>query len=181
MALPTRAKQIAAVAALLEKAADADPPLSLEELAEEVVDGYHSLIDSSIKKPVKFPHTGMAFKTPISSKVAHVAWSDEEWAWCVSGDSRYGFFVATAKSDYWSKVEVSTAKSGAPGHNPDWNVGDQVLRGQIRKPFTVLATGDKCVLLQDLGPIGDYPTWRLQPESNDNMKIYYKRERTPLL
>lgn len=171
MALPTRAKQIAAVAALLEKAADADPPLSLADLAEVVVDGYLDMITPA--KPALHPHVGMAFKHATSSSVQHVAHNftsvrGHEVVWCVSGASRFGFLVPV-ESTYWDNAETSTAKSGAPGNNPDWQPGDKVSRSQRAQKFEVVATGDKCVLLMDWDGVP-------QPESNDNMKNYYKRE-----
>jgi hypothetical protein len=172
MALPTKAKQIAAVAELLEKAADADPPLSLEDLAEVIVDGYHGIITPA--KPALHPHVGMAFKHPTSSSVQHVAWMDDYQVWAVSGAARYGFFVGT-DSDYWEYAEPSKAKSGAPGNNPEWQLGNLVSRGQRARKFEVVATGDKCVLLMDI--ISE----ELECESNDSMKLYYKKERGNLL
>jgi len=173
MSLPTKAKQIAAVAALLEKAADADPPLSLEDLAEVIVDGYHDIITPA--KPALHPHAEMAFKHPTLSSVHHVAWSDDYRAWVVSGAARYGFFVPLA-SDFWKYAEPSTAKSGAPGNNvAGWLRGDLVSRGQRARKFEVIATGDKCVLLQDV------LTEEVECDSNDNMKLYYKKERGNLL
>lgn len=172
MSLPTKAKQIAAVAALLEKAADADPPLSLTDLAEVIVDGYHGIITPA--KPALHPHSGMAFKHPTLSAVHHVAWVGDYRAWVVSGAARYGFLIGT-DSDFWKYAESSTAKSGAPGNNPDWSPGDLVSRGQRAQKFEVIATGDKCVLLANV------MTEYIECESNDNMKAYYKKEVAKLL
>lgn len=170
MTLPTKAKQIAAVAALLEKAAE-HAGLSLEDVAALIVEGYHDILLSP-KTGIQ-PHVGMAFKHPSSSTVLHVAWMDEGEAWIVSGASRYGFFMYP-DSDYWKFAEPSTAKAGAPGNNPKWEVGQLVTRSQRSKTFEVMATADKCVLLQDVN------NGRICAESNDCMELYYKKTTKPV-
>ena len=175
MPLPSRSKQIEAVAEWLERMADADPPLSLNEIATKIVDGYHNLIESSIKKPVMHPHVGMAFKTATGSSVQHVAYAfttalGDRCLWCVNASSRYGFLVLE-NSPFWEKCEMSTAKTGAPGNNPKWSVGDKVTRDQGTRKFEVVATGDKCVFMMESNGLP-------QQEPNDAMETYYRKELT---
>lgn len=166
MAIPSKAKQIAEVVKLLDWAGGED--VTLEELATRVVEGYHRLLKSGIKNAPPPPYVGLAFKTPWDSKTYHVAWTDGYRMWFVSSDSRYGWFGQI--SDFsWDYVEESRAKAGAPGNNPDWTAGDKVSRNQRMFSYEVIATGDKCVLLQD-------QHGSVVADSNDNMKKHYRRE-----
>lgn len=61
-------------------------------------------------------------------------------------------------------------RPGEPGNNPDWRVGDRVSLSQRLAEYEIIATGDECVLMQDLN------TGELQADSNSNMKRYYRRE-----
>lgn len=168
MTLPSKSKQVEAVQALLDAALDRED-FTTEDLATEIVNGYHKLLTSGVKKPVTYPHVGLAFKTPFASKVYHVAYDMCDLVWVVSADSRHGDFIR--KDDpFWSRVEHSTAKSGAPGNNKNWTVGEFVTRSWGMEHFKIVATGDKCVLLQDC-------TDDISAESNDNMEKYYKKER----
>lgn len=164
---PTRKAQIEAMALMLDS--DRWDDLTLNELATKVVDDYHDLLTKGVKAAIPPPHVGMAFKTPFATKVYHVAWSDGVRAWCVSSDSNHGWWVRE-DDPYWGFAEESKAKAGAPGNNKDWKVGDKVSRNQRMYAYTVIATGDKCVLLEI--STGAY----VQADSNDNMKKYYRRE-----
>jgi hypothetical protein len=165
--IPTTKKQIERVAEYLDS--EKTEGMSLDDVATTIVDGYHSLLRSELKRPVLIPHLDMAFKHPALSGVWHVAWQDGSKVWLVSASSRFGWF-ADEQDTFWEYAEQSTAKSGAPGNNPDWQVGDQVSQRQRQFRFEVLATGDKCVLLRNVD------TLLLRVESNDNLKQHYRRE-----
>lgn len=169
MSLPTRTEQIDHVQKFLEQAADADPAWSLQQIATKIVDGYHDLLTSGITKGVGVPHVGLTFKSPFFTKASHVAWTNGELVWIVDATSHYGS-LALVDSPIWRNMEVSTAKAGAPGNNPDWKVGNKVSSMQRANQYEVVATGDKCVLLQS-GPWA-HP----MAESNENMLKYYKKE-----
>lgn len=167
MAIPSRTKQIAEVIKLLDS--DGAEGMSLGDLAARVVDGYHRILKSGLKNPVPPPHVGLAFKTPYDSHVQHIAWSDEVRVWIVSANSRYGLLGRVEDLD-WMYMEESKAKAGAPGNNPHWKAGDRVSRNQRMYSYKVIATGDKCVLLES------EQDGHIQADSNDNMAKYYRRE-----
>ena len=170
MGIPSKTKQIAEIQKLLDAALDRED-LTTEDLAAEIVSTYHRLLQSNIKKGVPHLHVGLAFKSPYSAKVFHVAWSGGGMIWLVAADSRFGWFASMPEvSLAFPYFEESSAKAGAPGNNPHWAIGDVVSRGQRMHTLKVIATGDKCVLLQ--GTDGT-----ISPESNDNMTKYYTRER----
>lgn len=167
MALPNKAKQVEEVAKLLD--AEESEGMSLVDLASKVVHGYHKLLKSSLKNPVPPAHVGLAFKTPFDSHVQHVAWSDGVRMWVVSASSRYGLMGRTEDLQ-WMYAEESRAKAGAPGNNPNWKAGDRVSRNQRMYSYRVIATGDKCVLLES------EQDGHIQADSNDNMSKYYRKE-----
>jgi len=167
VALPSRTEQIDHIQKFLEQAADAEPAWSLQQIATKIVDGYHDLLTSGIKKGVGVPHVGLTFKSPFFTRATHVAWSDDTRVWVVDATSHYGSLIRI-DSPIWANMEISTAKAGAPGNNPDWKVGDKVSSMQRANHHTVLATGDKCVLLSThAGPMA---------ESNENMNRFYQKE-----
>lgn len=167
MALPNKAKQVEEVAKLLD--AEESEGMSLVDLATKVVYGYHKLLKSSLKNPVPPPHVGLAFKTAYDSHVQHIAWTDGVRMWVVSASSRYGLLGRIEDFD-WMYAEESKAKAGAPGNNPNWQVGDRVSRNQRMFSYKVIATGDKCVLLEA------EHDGSIMADSNDNMSKYYRRE-----
>lgn len=172
MALPSRKKQIERVMELL----DSEENLELEDTAAKIVDGYHQAITP--KKTPPPPHHGMAFVTPFDNHVHFIAWQDEVKCWVVSDKSHYGQWVMLDNDAFWSKIEEKPdgrrnkegPRPGEPGNNPDWRVGDRVSLSQRLAKYEIIATGDECVLMQDLR------TGELQADSNSNMKRYYRRE-----
>lgn len=169
---PTRAKQIAEVEKYLTRLLDSED-MTVGEAAAEIVEGFHSLLSVGIKAGVPPLHEGLAFKSPLTTHVHHVAWTDGEKVWIVTAGSRYGFF-GPVDHPLWEYVEYTTAKTGAPGNNPDWKVGDRISRNQRRFKYEVIATGDKCVLLRD------EESGVLTADNNENMKKHYKKEREDL-
>jgi len=172
MALPSKAQQIQAVEKWLDHWLDRneDPdeePLTTNQLAKEVVEGFHGLIQKGIKQGQPPLHEGAAFKTPYSSKVYFVSWAEFDQVWITTADSSYGW-LGHPDSPFWEFTEQSRSKVK---ENEEWNVGDRVSRQQRRHRYEVIATGTKCVLLRDEA----YLT--LQPESNDGMKRFYRREK----
>jgi len=171
MALPSRAKQVAEMEKFLNAMLDGEE--SVTDVAEKIVDGYHALLSAGIKAGIPPLHEGLAFKSPLTTHVHHVAWTDGERAWIVTAASRYGFF-GPVDHPLWKYVEYTTAKTGAPGNNPDWKAGDLISRNQRRFRYEVIATGDKCVLLRDL------ESAVLTADTNENMKKHYQREKPDL-
>lgn len=166
MSVPTRAQQIKAIETLLDS--DDSEGKTLSELATQIVDGYHEVLSAGIKAASPPLHEGMAFKSPITGKVQHVAWARDDLVWLVSAGTRYGY-MAKVSDPLWAYTEPTNAKAGAPGNNPDWNVGDEVTLSQRRKRYRVLATHDKCVLMEDAS------TGELQADSNDNLAKHYRK------
>lgn len=110
---------------------------------------------------------GVSFKSTVTDKIYHVAWMGPDASWLVTADSRYGLMVAQ-DSDFLRYTKPSTAKAGAPGNNAKgWKVGDKVIAVRQYR-YEIIATGDKCVLLQDeAGAIFAVP--------NDDMEAHYKK------
>lgn len=172
MAFPSRKDQITRIAKFLD--ADHTEGKELAEVAAVIVDAFADMYGAELKDPPLIPHVGLAFKHPSLSGVWHVAYQEDRpngRLWLVSATTKYGAWMVT-DANFWSYATPSTAKSGAPGNNKNWVVGDLVSRMQRRYTARVVATGDKCVLL------ASSLTGVLEAESNDNMALYYKRERT---
>jgi hypothetical protein len=166
MAVPTRSEQIKVIEALLDS--DDAEGKTLNQIATHIVDSYHDLLSGSLKAAPPPPVVGMAFKSPITGKVHHVAWMRDDLVWLVSAGTRYGSISKTS-DEFWQHIESTNAKAGAPGNNPDWNVGDEVTLSQRRKTYRVVATHDKCVLLLDV------KDGSVQADSNDNLTKFYRK------
>lgn len=143
-------------------------------MAKLIVDGIYDLLTKDVKEPtpdgVGPPlelSLGTTFKSTITDKIYHVAWLDEEKAWLVTADARYGLWTSRY-ADFLRYTKPSTAKAGAPGSNKDnWQVGDKVIAHRNYK-YEVIATADKCVLLQ-----GDQGVRFSVP--NDDLEHHFKR------
>jgi hypothetical protein len=185
VALPSKQNQILAIAKFLDS--DHTEGRELSEIAEDIVDAFHGLLKSQIKRPVLTPHVGMAFKHPSLSGVWYVAYDTGSFLWLVCASSSYGGLIPSG-APFWGDAEESTdnrkpkkneageeiplsPRPGSPGHNPDWVVGDKVSTGQRAHVYDVVATGDKCVLLLSDGGV-------IHAESNSNMKRFYHKEDT---
>lgn len=167
MALPTRAKQVQWLSEALEKGAEGKE--SLTKFAGRIIDGIHDMIQAPVKNGTPPLHEGAVFKSPFTTKVHLVAWTDGEMAWLVSGDCRFGSF-APVDDPFWKYTEWTRSNPDLLRQNDEWKVGDLVNRSQRLKHLKVIAVGNKCVLLEDLG------TGQIHPDSNENMKRYYRRE-----
>ena len=69
---------------------------TVEDVAKVIVDGTLDLLGSAIKKPVTFPHVGLAFAHPSLSGVWHVAHEVDEDVWIVSAGSKFGALIRTS-------------------------------------------------------------------------------------
>lgn len=181
MVVPTRAKQIEAVTTMLNVVLDApeDEEVSIEDVAKNIVDGIYDMWTRDIES-APFPLVvGKAFKTPLVSKVYHVAWIGMAWrdgalretVWVVSADSDYGT-LADYDSDFWRVVLPSNAKAGAPGtSDAGWKVGDIVTHtwGQFR--YEILAVGVKANLIRRIG------TDDIRAEPSSVLAKYYRKEK----
>jgi len=142
-------------------------------VATLIVDGFHDLIMKDVREAEGPPlelTADTTFKSTITDKIYHVGWMDDERAWLVSADSRYGLWCPL-DSDFLRHTKPSTAKAGAPGNNAKgWKAGDRIT-GLRSFKYEVVATGDKCVLLRSLdGSVGE-----LCACPNDDLELFYKR------
>jgi len=173
MAIPSRSKQIEAVANFLSDPRNDER--TAEELAKLVVDGVYDLWGKTLEDPPLTPHVGMAFKVPFLSSVQFVGWEGEEHGkeklWIVNATSDFGF-LTTRGSDIWKLAVPSSAKAGAPGTNADgWMPGQRLSLSQGRTHLNILQVSSKGVLMRSESSLS------LWAESNANMKKYYKKEK----
>lgn len=161
---------------------------SLEEIATDIVDGYHEALTAPLKKPATPLRHGMLFKGPHDTRVRRVAWLDPDAgvAWIVSETSSYGWIGALGSDvwQYWEEyrprrrvevdgkgkmVEMTDEEIDEAWENPDWKVGDKLSQHQRKYQFLVVATAPQCVLMYN--SYGD-----LTSDSNKNLEKYYQRE-----
>ena len=186
MSPPSRNQQIDAVVKFLDS--ERSQERSLKEIATEIVDGYHEMLMSGIKKPATPLRVGMLLKSPFDAKVRRVAWLDDQRGevWIVHETSSYGWLgpllpaVWELCEEFRPKkkimvdgkgkmVEMTDEEIAEAWSNPDWQVGDKVSQHQREHSFEVIATGPQCVLM--MGASG-----ALNVDSNKNLERYYKRE-----
>jgi len=180
MAVPTKAAQVSAVAAFLDL--EENDGRSLEEIAKQIVEGYHTLLLGKLKSPASPARLGMLFKTPLDGKVRRYVWEGEGKVWIVGETDSYGWLgpltgpLLEYCEEYRPKrrrdgkmVELTDAEIAEEWNNPDWQAGDVMSQHQRQHSFEVIATAPQSVLLR--GTDG-----RLTVDSNSNLKQYYKRE-----
>jgi hypothetical protein len=159
---------------------------SLEEIAKEIVEGFHEALSRDLKKPATPLRQGMLLKSPLTAKVWRVAWLEGEDVWLVTEQSAYGTLGFT-RSQLWDKceeffpkrriqvdgkgkmVEMSEEDIEEAWANPDWEVGDKLSQHQGQYHYLVIATGPNCVLMRN--SYGD-----LVSDSNANLAKFYRRE-----
>lgn len=166
--------------------AGAEEGEDVDKFAGRIVDTFHDMMGRELEPGYPPLHVGMAFKSPFTTKAHFVGWQDGERVWIISDSCNFGWF-GRLDSPYWQYIreypdgrrpkkaedgsEIPLGpRPGAPGHNPDWKVGDIVSRGQRDYAGRVIATGDKCVLLESAY------NGNIQPDSNENMSRYYRKE-----
>ena len=179
MAIPTRAKQIEAVATLLEKFLDAPEyeEATTGDVAKKIIDGIYDMWTRDVES-ASFPLVvGKAFKTPMATKVYHVAWIGEAWrhgalreaVWVVSADSDYGT-LTDYDSPLWRIVFPSNAKAGAPGaSDAGWKVGDLIAHSWGQFKYEILAVGVKANLIRRIG------TDDIRAEPSSMLEKYYRK------
>lgn len=179
MALPSKAQQISAVAALLDLEESDDRPI--EAIAKQIVEGYHDLLLKGLKAPALPAHVGMLFKGP-DGKVRRYVWEGEGLVWIVGETDSYGLLgplkgpLLEYSEEYHPKrkrdgkmVALTNEEIEEEWSNPDWKTGDRVSQHQRQHSFEIIATAPQSVLLR--GTDG-----RLTVDSNTNLKRYYRRE-----
>lgn len=180
MGLPTKAQQISAVMKFLDS--EKNEGRSLEEIATDIVNGYHEALLSSIKKPAQPIRNGMLFKSPTDAKVWRVSWTDGDIVWLATDSSSYGY-LGKLDDKYWQYCEEYRPKKRADGKlvemtdgqiaeawsHEEWSVGDKLSRSQRLMSFEIIATAPSSVLMR--GSDGS-----LYSESSGNLKKYYRRE-----
>jgi len=162
---------------------------SLKEIATEIVDGYHDLLEAGIKKPVTTLRPGMLIKTPFDAKVRRVAYLNDGAGrvWIVNETSSYGWYGPLAWpawgycEEFYPKkrveidgkgkmVEMSDEDIEAVWSNPDWSVGQQLSLSQRSHVYEIVATGPLCVLMRNV------MTGDIQVDSNKSLEKHYKAE-----
>jgi hypothetical protein len=139
-------------------------------VATLIVDGFHDMITLGVEEAEGPPlelTADTTFKSTITDKIYHVGWMEDERAWLISADSRYGLWCPY-DADFLRYTRPSTAKAGVPGNNAKgYQVGDKLI-GLRSFKYEIVATGDKCALLQSLdGTLSACP--------NDDLELFYKR------
>lgn len=168
--MATKAQQVARLVEFLNDPANEE--YTVEEVAKHIVNGFYKLLLDKVKEEPPNLRVGVAFKSAVTNKVHHVAWGRDDLCWIITADSRFGYLGSL---DPWRPYAMETkAQAGVPGNNVDgWKDGDRVSSFQRSYSYTVIATGDKCVLLQ--------PDHQGRPvsEPNDTMEKHYRREQKP--
>lgn len=180
MAVPSKADQVKAVAAFLDLEENDDRPI--EDIAKQIVEGYHALLLGKLKAPASPARLGMLFKTPLDGKVRRYVWEGEGRVWIVGETDSYGWLGPLSGplleycEEYRPKrrrdgkmVELTDEEISEEWSNPDWQVGDVLSQHQRQYSFEIIATAPQSALLR--GADG-----RLTVDSNSNLKQYYKRE-----
>lgn len=187
MAPPSKNQQVAEVMRFLDS--DRNEGRDLKDIATEIVDGFHEMLLSAVKKPATPLRRGQLIKSPYDAKVRRVAWlSDQENAvWIVHETSSYGWLgpLLPATWEYCEDfrpkrrvevdgkgkmLEMTDEEIEEAWSNPDYRVGDQVSQHQREHTYEVIATGPVCVLMRHT------KTGVLLVDSNKNLGQYYKKE-----
>ena len=187
---PSKTQQVNAVMEFLDS--EKNEGRSLKEIATQIVDGYHEMLQAGVKKPATPLRQGMLLKSPYDAKVRRVAYLDdaEGVVWIVSETSSYGWLGPLSPptweycEEYNPKkrtevdgkgkmVEMTEADIEQAWSNPDWQVGDRLSQRQRQFRFTVIAVGPSCALLQQDGVPGEVG---LVADSNHNLGKFYRRE-----
>lgn len=167
MPLPSKKKQADWLADQLDKGAEEGE--SLEKFSARIVSAFHDMLTQGIKTGTPFPHKGTVVKTPFTAKAYCVIWQEGDRVWFAAEDSTFGDFCRT-DDPFWKYTEASRSDPERYVKNPDWGIGQTVSRSQRYYVGKVIAVANRCVLLEDVR------TGQIQPESNENMKRYYRRE-----
>lgn len=158
----------------------------LKVIATEIVDGFHDMLLSAIKKPAQPIRSGMLFKDPLG-KVKRVAWLEGDTAWLVTDNGSYGW-LGKPSDEAWSyceeyrpkrrievdgkgkMVEMTDEEIAQEWANADgWKPGDTLSQNQRQYHFKVIAVAPGSVLMLN--------SWaKLVADSNKNLERYYKRE-----
>lgn len=187
MGLPSKAQQIAAVMKFLDS--DRNEGRELQDIAKDIVEGYHDALMEGVGKPATPLRQGMLFKVPVDGKVRRVAWLDGFDAWVVTDNATYGW-LGSMDSHLWryaeefepatfkqvdgkrKRVQMTPEEIEEAWSNPDWKVGQKVSFGQRQVLFEVIAVAPTSVLLRK----HDGTLWA---ESSGAMEVFYRREIDP--
>lgn len=184
MTLPSKQAQIKAVAQYLD--ADQTEGKDLDQVAKEIVEGYHDALMRGIKTPSVPLRRGMLIKTPLSGKVYRVQWLEGDQVWVVGENSSNGW-LGPVDAPLWAHSEeynpntfkvIDGKRKSVPKteeeieeewSNEDYEVGTALSFGQRQLIFEIIATAPSCVLMRD----GDGLLWT---ENNNNLDRFYRRE-----
>jgi hypothetical protein len=189
VSLPSKAQQIAAIAEFLDVESMEGRPL--EEIAKEIVEGYHRLILKGLKKPATPLRQGMLFKMPVDGKVRRVALLEDDLAWIVTETDSYGWIDDLAKNGEgrWALceefrpktykevdgkrklVEMTDEEIEEAWSNPEWSVGDRLSQPQRQNTFEIIATAPQSVLMRNVR------TGTLRADGNSALSKHYRREK----
>jgi hypothetical protein len=151
---------------LLEAGAEKEE--DLPKFSKRIIDAIHEMLTSDLKGRSEFPEVGTAFKSSVTTAVHWVAWRRNSDVWITTATDSYGW-LASVDDPFFNTISPSSARTGRPGSNKDWAVGDRVTAFQGAWRGVVLAVHDRGVLLD--GPR------HLEVASNYEMSRHYKKEK----
>ena len=157
---------LASVKAFLED--ESNEERSVHDVAKLIVDAFYDGWSMGVLDALPLPSVGIAYRTPLTSKVYHVCWTDEEWVWLTTGEGGAGVLVRY-RDRFWQTCKVSVSKP-VNLSNKDWKAGDTATRSQRMARFDIVATNVKGVLLRQHGQS------ELWAESNADMAQFYRKE-----
>lgn len=162
----------------------------LEDIAKDIVNGFHEALSKGLDKPVTPIRPGMLVKVPWDGKVWRVGWLANDELWLVGETSAYGWLGWVSEPEKWryceeyrpkkrvlvdgkgKMLEMSDEDIAEAWSNPDYQVGDKLSLQQRVSSFEVIATGPKCALMRNT------ETGGLVADSNANLDKHYHREVT---
>lgn len=152
---------------------------SVDDVAKLIVDGFYDGWGMGVMDALPLPKVGIAYRTPLTSKVYHVCWVGDGKVWLCDSSGGPGMLVKE-NDRFWFTCTVSKSKPLDLTNKDGWKAGDRLSTGQRRNNFVVQATNSSGALLMELSgpsvvrePDGPASFWS---ESNSDLKRFYKKE-----
>lgn len=140
---------------------------TVDQVAKLIVDAFYEGWAMDVTDALPVPAVGLAYRTPLTSKVYHVCWVGDNQAWLCDSSGGSGVLIP-CDSRFWHTCQVSKSKP-IDLSNENWKPGDVATRSQRMESFTVVATNAKGVLISER-------SGTLWAEDNANMAKYYRKE-----
>lgn len=163
----SKAAQIKRVAEFLDDPTNDER--SVEDVAKRIVEGFYDGWGAGVWDALPHPKVGLAYRTPLTSKVYHVCWIGDGKVWLCDSSGGPGWLV---KEDdrFWLTCTLSKSKPLDLTNKDGWKADDRLSTGQRRTNFVAVATNSSGALLRDLDSLS------LWSESNSDLKRFYKKE-----